>query len=308
VASSIRQLFAKIWDTAEGFRANCPRCEDTKGKLYFNEQKKVGCCFHEECAWFKDRGGVTERRLRAFLTKAGVSYAEPEVVKAAPEADVKLPDEFVPLDDLDDSLFEDISGYLESRGLTARAVQRAHLGYCEKGRFWGYIVFPVFNEDGEVVYWQGRRYKKREPKFYNPKSSLKTDLVYHIGDGKRPKVIVLVESIINAMTLDSGYPMHTVTIFALLGKAMSEEQMNTILLYEKCVKEVVIALDDDAWDEAVAIASRLDGVVPSVRIASVPRGRDINELGRAKSWDLIHHAAPFSSDRRMEILMSRKTR
>jgi hypothetical protein len=291
--STVRNYFDRIWETSEGFRALCPRCNDTKGKLYFNEEKNVGACFHSDCQWFVERGGVTLYRLRAWFGH-GAKFKEPVVVTAAEDVDVTLPDEFKVLDDLDKNTREDVMAYLESRGLSPKLLKRMKVGYCKSGRFWGYIVFPVFNEDGEVVYWQGRQFKDKKSKFYNPASSKKTDFLYQIGKAARPKNIVLVESIINAQTIGSLEPSSRLIVDALLGKTMSDTQRERILSYERYLEEITVALDPDAWRNAVQIAHDLSKTFPAVKIASFPAGTDINSLGRMKAWEFIRKAESYS--------------
>jgi len=302
--SEVRKLFPLVIDTAEGFHADCPRCEDSEKKLYWNEAKNVGCCFHVDCPWFKDRGGVTERRLRAYFpSHFGISFHPPREIREAEEADLSLPKEFQLLGELPKRQCSEIQDYLGSRGLGKRILERAKVGYCNKGKLWGYIVFPVFNEDGEVVYWQARRYKNRTPKFHNPKSSRKSELIYRIGIAKRPRSIILVESIINVLTLESpsnSSPTRNL-ILGLLGKSMSSSQLDRVLSHEKWLKEIVVALDGDARREAVGMADQLSGIVPT-HIAEIPVGEDINSLGRERSWKLIYSAPLYKPTSRMELL------
>lgn len=300
----LRGYFRVIKETSEGWKACCPRCDDKEWKFYWNVEKRVGCCMHSSCLWFTQRGGATERRVRAFFQNSDVQFEIPEVVASSEEADVKLPKEFRTLDRLPHDLRGELIMYLdEARGLSRRVVEKAKVGYCERGKFWGYIIFPVFNDDGEVIWWQGRRYKNRDPKFWNPKSSMKTEILYGISSPRQPKRLVLVESIINCLTLETGYDATTNCIRSLLGKTMSETQMDIILSKERWLKEIVIALDPDARREAVDIATRLQGRFPCVKLLTVPEDEDINTLGRERSWELIDRAPLYDPKKRMEFLV-----
>ena len=304
----LRDFFDSVSDTGEGFHANCPRCDDSEKKFYFNEAKQVGCCFHADCPWFKDRGGATEFRLRAFFGE-GFRIKAPEILIQSKEADVRLPKEF---DLLDDDLAGDahtkrmVLAYLAGRGLPKKLLARAQVGYCETGKFWGYIIFPVF-DNGEVVYWQGRRFKNRDPKFWNPASSKKTEIVFNLHTGMRPKRIVLVESVINALTLETERKPTVSAIFALLGQNLSDIQMHKILVWERHVEEIVIALDSDAWKSAVEIADKLYGSVPSVKLAKIPEGEDVNSVGRMAAWEAIFEAIPYHRENRIDILHGGKS-
>ena len=303
---TVRNLFDEIMETSEGFRACCVRCDDTKFKLYFNEEKNVGCCFHEGCAWSPSRGGVSARRLISYVTgQSQFSWEKSKVIEMAEDADVSLPKEFTLIKDLPEALRETLWAYAESRGLRRSTLTKMEVGYCETGRQWGYIIFPVF-ENGEVVYWQGRRFKKREPKFYNPRSSRKSDLVYELSDTRQPTGAVIVESIINAMTLHRNKePFNQWAIFSIMGKSLSDAQQDKILNYEKYLNTIVVALDGDAWRETVEIGAKLDGCVPVVRIAKLPDDKDINSLGWEKAWTTILAGDKYSRKRHIEFMMRR---
>lgn len=294
----IQSYFTMVKETREGWKANCPRCEDTEMKLYWNTEKEVGCCFHSNCPWFKGRGGVTIRRIQAFLERSGIEYTIPEVIKAAPEADITLPEEFLTLKEMSKYDSEPIYDYLEARGLPHKVVDKARVGYCTTGKFWGYIIFPVFDDEGRVIYWQARSYKKREKKWHNPTFSAKGEILYRISSPKKPETIILVESIINLLTLETAHHNSHVAIFALLGSSMTDAQMDKILVYERRLKDIVIALDDDAIRAAVLMAERLAGIIPSIRIAKFPEGQDVNSVGREKAWQIIDSARVFKASER----------
>lgn len=300
----ITGYFGEIRETSEGFNANCPRCGDDSRKFYYNIEKGVGCCFHSECPWFKEAGGVTEKRLQYFFLKRGVEFATPEIIKTSEEADVELPEEFKLVGDLPRETRADIYAYLGSRGLNRKLVEVARIGYCESGRWWGYMIFPVFDDEGEVAYWQARRYKNRKPKFYNPESSKKTELIYRVSTSRKPHKIVLVESIINTLTLESGYPNPKCLVLGLLGKSMSETQYDYVMTYKKWLREIVVGLDPDARREAVEIAAQFASrKIPVVRVMQLPENEDINTLGRERSWALANRAPVFSPKNRMKFLL-----
>lgn len=293
--------FEEVWPTSEGFKSNCPACGDTEKKFAWNTEKEVGCCFHSSCDWFYQHGGITVGRLKAWFTGRGIEHVVPVEIEKAEDADVSLPKEFKVVQDLQKTDRQNIYAYLRHRDLPNRIVDAAKVGYCTKGKYWGYIIFPVFDYEGNVAYWQGRRFKDREPKFWNPKSSKKSDLVYCVSKCQKPKTIILVESAINALTLESMQCGKTM-VMALLGSSLSDTQYEHVMSYKRYMLELVIALDPDAYRKAVEIADRFRRVLSSVRIANVPEGEDINSLGREKAWELVRHAEVYDSKRRMEFM------
>lgn len=300
--TDVKDFFPLIKETGEGWRANCPRCGDEKMRLYWNSEKNVGCCFHAGCPWYKDRGGVTAYRLTAYLKGQGIQITIPDVIEKAPNVELELPEEFHTLDEMKRKYSEPIYDYLEARGLRKKIVDRARVGYCREGKMWGYIIFPVFNPDGELVYWQGRRFKDRKSKFFNPVSSNKNEIIYQIRSEAKPKYIVIVESIINALTLESGWEGNDVVIMATLGKGLTEYQKQRILTYErKGGQELWLGLDPDAIREALDFAKYV-GTFMTVRIPRFSEGEDINSLGFPKAYKIMKHAEIYDPKRHIQFL------
>jgi len=299
--SDIAGFFSQVFETREGFKADCPACGDHEKKFAWNTEKGVGCCFHSSCRWYVGHGGVTEYRIRAWFNTRGFEHVIPETIRQDEDAEVELPEEFNFVSELPKQDRENIYAYLERRDIPKRIVDTAKIGYCTSGKYWGYIIFPIFNDEGDVVYWQGRRFKDRELKFWNPKYSKKSDLVYCIGGTRKPNVIVLVESAINVLTLEILGHGRTL-IMGILGKSLSDVQRDHVLRYEKWVQELVIALDGDARRDTVEIADRFKGIIPHIKIANIPNGEDINSLGRERAWQLVRHAEGYNQKRRIEFM------
>lgn len=297
----LTKYFSVVKETSEGFKACCPMCEDKEFKLSVNTEKGVMCCFHAHCPWFYEKGGATARRLEAFFSKHGIPYRIPENLKRTPVGDVALPDDFEILDELPDRLSDDLYTYLQNRGLHRKIIRAAQVGYCQKGKYWGYFIFPVPDEEGSVQYFQARRFKNREPKFRNPASTKKTELLYRLGTAAKPRRIVLVESIINVMTITSLKNQRDL-VLGIFGKTISEIQKDYVLQYQKWLRELIVALDgpqerDNTKHAAVQIAKAFEGAVPAVKIAQFPEGEDVNSVGREKSWDIIERAKTFQRNK-----------
>lgn len=250
---------------------------------------------------------MTRKRLLAFFGE--FQYALPsqptEILESAEDLEVSLPKEFQPLNKLKGSLQESLFSYFESRGIPSTVVLRSRAGYCTEGKLWGYIIFPIFDERGQVAWWQGRRFKNRTPKFYNPPSQRKGELLYCVNYPKRPKRLILVESIFNVLTL-SGASSHSTFVVGLLGKTMTDEQKGKIIFCEKWLKELIVALDPDARREAVDIAEQFCNLFPATRIARFPDGQDVNSVGREEAWRIIERAPVYEERHRMEFLSGKR--
>jgi DNA primase len=195
-------------------------------------------------------------------------------------------------------LREALFAYLESRGVSSKLASKVGIGYCTEGPLWGYLIFPVL-EGGELVYWQARRFKNREPKFRNPPLTKKADWLYVLGASKHPTHAVVVESIFNALAL--GIPRCRWLVCAALGKAVSDVQLVKLMEHHS-IQEVTLALDDDAWREQVGIARRMAGYFHVVRLARVPNGCDVSALGRERAWQAIFAADVYQPERHLALL------
>jgi hypothetical protein len=168
---------------------------------------------------------------------------------------------------------------------------------------WGYIIFPVLDPEGELVYWQGRRFKDRKSKFFNPVSSNKSEIIYQIRNESKPKYIIVVESIINALTLESGWETDDVVIMATLGKGLTDRQKDRILIYERSLKhgELWLGLDPDALRESLDFARYISSF-STVRIPRFPEGEDINSLGFRKAYKIMKHAEIYDPKHHIQFM------
>lgn len=163
---------------------------------------------------------------------------------------------------------------MESRGFNTRDLSRMGVGYCSSGPYALHIIIPFFQK-GKLIYFNARNMVETGPKFKNPSEEEygigKNFLIYNIDALAVYKLIYIVESAINAMTLGDQ-------AIALSGKTISDYQLNQILASP--VEKVVILLDDDAWEWAIALALKLV-VYKQVKLIKMPYKKDVNDLGRA---------------------------
>jgi DNA primase len=191
------------------------------------------------------------------------------------------------------------------------AAERDSGGYYD--RFRGRIMFPIANDRGDLVGFGGRILGPGEPKYLNsPQTELfdKGATLYGI-DLARATIRSL-----NRATIVEGYVDVLIAhqygfknVAASLGTALTERQVQVL---KRLTKTVVLALDaDSAGDEAVLrgleVARQVYGdekvAVPlpqglvrlesrlgaDIRIASLPRGKDPDEIIRESSdnWRTI---------------------
>ena len=143
--------------------------------------------------------------------------------------------------------------YLTKRGLTAELMLDMNIYVGVKSLF-GRVVFV----DLENKYYMGRSFLSFiQPKTFNPVGGNKPLMYYHKVDGG---MVYLCEGVFDMVPfLKTGKE-----VFALLGKDISPYQIKQ--LSECGCGNVVIALDADAGQSAIALAAKLASAIPFINI------------------------------------------
>lgn len=194
--------------------------------------------------------------------------------------EVQLPKEFRLIDDVDSKLGKYAQNYVRKRGFRVKELATKGVGYCTHGKYLGYVIFPYY-ENGNLVFFQGRKFIDIGPKMKNPEKSEfgvgKADIVYNSDSLYIYNCCYLAESITNCLTLGDR-------CCGLSGKSISPKQFNKILT-SPCEKFIVI-LDPDALDKAIKLCMQLVHY-KEVKLVVLPKGKDINDIGRKETLRLV---------------------
>ncbi len=105
-----------------------------------------------------------------------------------------------------------------------------------KGKYKGRIIIPIYDEENNLVYFQGRAVNDSiKPKYLNPDLD-KTTVIYNISKFERDKYIIVTEGLLDAFMVP---PQGTTS----LGSSITEEFIKE--LFTKTDKGVIIAYDND---------------------------------------------------------------
>jgi len=256
---------------------NCPVCDEDrdKGNLEVNYHLHVYKCW--SCGDVNNTKGPLGKLFDQFGNKKQkkvYNILQPEESKPKEERvhKLKLPESF--------TLFKDSTpiypirrqayNYLKIRGIGDEIIEKYNIGFCDKGSHKGRIIVPSYNKKGELNYYIARSWDpKTRAKYKNPQAE-KDKIIFneHLIDWK--KDIYLVEGVFDGFFLPNSIPM--------LGKHMSELLFNE--LYQKAKKDIIIALDGDAWDNAVKLYGELNGgeLYGRVKILKLPNDKDVCDL------------------------------
>jgi DNA primase len=192
--------------------------------------------------------------------------------KEKPKQKLRLPESFVLFKDSNPiyPVYKQAYNYLKTRGITDEIIKKYSIGFCDNGSHAGRIIVPSYDIEGELNYYIARSWDpKSRAKYKNPQAE-KDKIIFnqHLIDWK--KDVYLVEGVFDGFFLPNSIPM--------LGKHMSELLFNT--LYDKVKKNIIIALDGDAWDNAVKLYRELNGgkLYGKIKIVHLPKDKDVCDL------------------------------
>ena len=188
---------------------------------------------------------------------------------------LNLPKEAKPLWNGGDSLQKQHAlNFLYKRGLDMSDILRYNLHYCLNGVYQNRIIIPSYDSDGILNYFVGRDFYKSTMKYKNPpipKDIIGFDLYVDWGEP-----IILCEGVFDAMAIKNN----TIPLF---GKTILPKLEKKIV--EKRVKNIVIVLDDDAFNDSLKMIEKFQNMGIKVDFVKL-QGKDQSDLGYKK---MIHH-------------------
>ena len=180
------------------------------------------------------------------------------------------------------------------------------------------IIFPIIDEDNNVVGFSGRKYLKADledkmlPKYSNSKENFlfkKSGLFYNINNAlqniKKSKEIVITEGFMDTIRMSSiGYK----NVVALMGTAFTSEHLEKIIKY-KC--KVVLNLDQDepGKEATIKIGDLLlkNNIETSVIVFDDYKDSDEFIIGKGKeAFDIAYNNRISFIDFKLNYLKSNK--
>jgi hypothetical protein len=174
--------------------------------------------------------------------------------------------------------------YLKKRGITIDTIAKYNMGYCSSGRFKQRLIVPSYNEDGTINYFVARTYYKEEEKKYDNPPNPKTMVPFEMYiSWKFP--VILVEGIFDAIAIDRN-------AVPILGNTVSPAIINKLLI--EGVKEVYLALDDDAQKFIYRNILRLIEAGIQVHVVMLPPGKDPGDMSQTEFFTLLERSMDSS--------------
>jgi len=280
IVDLLRDIFGKEKQHYESkcqISHNCPQCDEgrNKGNMEINYFKHVYKCW--SCGDTNDMHGSLGKLIKKYGKKSHYktySLLAPEEIKPINKKipKLKLPENFKKFNEVS-SIYpvrRQAYNYLTNRGITDEMIERYGIGFCDNGSHSGRIIIPSYDKKDELNYYIARSWDLHSrAKYKNPEAE-KDKIIFFESLIDWEKDITLVEGAFDSIFIPNSIPM--------LGKHMSSLLFDT--LYEKAKGEITIALDGDAYENAIKLYHELNGgnLYGRIRVVKLPLDKDIADL------------------------------
>jgi len=270
---------------------DCPACAedaglshgdtDKKHKLAVNYKRNIFRCW--KCGFENNMHGKVPKLIKRY----GNTRILKEYKLVRPDNDneeqtltqieVKLPQGFKRLADCNSSHYKYTAAYnyIRDRGITDEMIDFHNIGFTISGKRHDRIIIPSYDEFDDLNYYVARSWNKWvKPKYLNPQAE-KQLLIFNENKINWDATIYLVEGAFDSIVIPNSIP--------LLGKSLSEKLK--IALLSKSRSDIVIVLDEDAYDDALRIYRDLNvaRLYNRIKICSPPYGQDPSSIFQNES-------------------------
>lgn len=225
----------------------CPFCHHKNPKLAINLNKGAWHCWvcnarGNRLISLLRRLDVSPNQIREL--KDALSEEIPYIQEDTAEAALTLPSEFKPLWRHNKEIERKHAlVYLKDRGVTPGDILSHNIGYCSSGRYQNRIIIPSYDADGKLNYFVARDFfGTSHMPYLNPRVSKNVIGFENLINWNHG--IVLVEGVFDALAVKwNAIPLFGKYVPSSLQKKIVENQ----------VKDIYVALDKDAINEALKI-------------------------------------------------------
>lgn len=199
---------------------------------------------------------------------------------------------------------------VNKRGYTTEDIVTHNIGYITDGYattvtnnkvgIHNHVVFITHDNNGRYQYWNTRSIEPN-PKIKSLNGMAKDNefskrtVIFNLNRAKNMNELVLVEGVTDALTVgDSG--------IATFGKQVTDEQVNLLLNNLLPTQKLYLMLDRDADEQTVKLADKLYPKHEETYIVLNPTGKDANDLGRDKTWEVIRAYAKKANPENLSLL------
>lgn len=245
----------------------CPDCGSRDNVAVYDDGKY---CFG--CGWYQSKGKIESFvHKKEQLTLKGVDKTKTVLLPS----DIKFDIPLIP------------RAWLRKYGITEREIKENRFCWSDRQK---YLIFPVYNSVGDLVFWQARVFKQMNlpegtvkrpdpPKYIT--IGQKDDYFHIIGEKEELKTLVLVEDMLSAIKVSRVAPS-----MPLFGSTLSDERAMRL---SQRYQQVILWLDKDKWTESLQYSNRFKYIFDKFGIVSTkedPKELDITQIKKQLHWHL----------------------
>lgn len=194
-----------------------------------------------------------------------------------------LPEEFKSLlNESNNPHYKNAKRYILNRGITEEDIIKYNIGYCDEGKYAGYIIIPSYDSEMNINYFVSRSYYKSDMKYKNP--PFKKDTVFNELYINWKERITLVEGVFDAIAIKRN-------AIPILGKYIQPALKMKIL--QNKVKEICVCLDSDAIKDSIKIIEEFMKNGIDIYYINLPK-KDPSEIGFKTMTLLLKNAKLLS--------------
>lgn len=293
---SIENILGKSHKRArENYAFHCPFCNHRKPKLEINMATNEEGHNPWECWVCQTKGRTIRSLLKQLKTPRDTAN---EILKYVPRGSkieykqlsiIELPKEYQPLYSASSTsvVANLVKKYLYERGLTDNDFIKYGVGYATSGEYGGRVIIPSYTSSGTLNFFVARSYDGNYFKYKNPETSKDIIFFENLINWNAP--IILCEGVFDAIAIRRN-------AIPILGKSVSTSLYKKIITSN--VKDIYIALDNDAKDRALQIAQQFLNNGKRVFVVEM-EDKDPSEMGFRAFTEHIQTAEELDLSRLM---------
>ena len=293
---SLENILGKSHKRARDNHAfHCPFCNHHKPKLEIKMTTNEEGHNPWECWVCQTKGRTIRSLLKQLKTPRDTAN---EILKYVPRGSqieykqlsiIELPKEYQSLYSASSTsvVANLVKKYLYERGLCDNDFIKYGIGYCTTGEYGGRVIIPSYTSSGTLNFFVARSYDGNYFKYKNPEASKDIIFFENLINWNAP--IILCEGVFDAMAIRRN-------AIPILGKSVSKELYKKIITSN--VKDIYIALDNDAKDRALEIAEQFLNNGKRVFIVEM-EDKDPSEMGFRAFTEHIQSAEELDLSRLM---------
>ena len=284
---SIENILGKSQKRArDNYAFHCPFCNHRKPKLEINMATNEEGKNFWECWVCQTRGRTIRSLLRQLKTPRDQAQ---EILKFLPKGAqidfkpisiLELPGEFQSLYQASKTSVTAniVRKYLYERGLNDIDFIKYNIGYCTTGEYGGRVIIPSYSASNQLNFFIARTFDGNYFKYKNPEVS--KDIIFFENLINWSVPIILCEGVFDAVAIRRN-------AIPILGKSISKSLYKKIISSQ--LKDIYIALDNDAKDRAVEIAEQFLNQGKRVFLIDL-KEKDPSDMGFQAFTELIQSA------------------